>query len=163
MPGPLGDYPTRTTTSPFYSGYRAGLKFNDIFMQADSWSAEIKDEVIDLSTVNVYRNSGITTNLSVAYPAWDVAGTPMIFVNGGMRDTTFKIHGFHKDVANLPRFGSMVSLSLLIGNVLFFKSEQAIVYSASYNVNVKGTVEFNLELKATGTSTSTDTDTLPRF
>jgi hypothetical protein len=163
MPGAFGDYPTRVTTSPFYSGYRAGLKFDDIFMQADSWSAEIKDDPIELNTVKIYRDSNIDEALSVDYPLWYVNGTPATYVKGGIRDTSFKVHGFHKDALNLPTFGKIAVLTLFVGGVEFFRCERAIVVAASYNVSVKGAVEFQFDLKASATSTTIDTDALPRF
>ena len=59
MPAFGANYPTRETTSPYYSGYRARIQFDNIFMTADSWAAEIKDDPIELNTVQIFRNSNI--------------------------------------------------------------------------------------------------------
>lgn len=148
---------------PFYAGKTAGLRFNNTVMFADSWSAEVKDDPIDLTTVNVYRNSNINNTLNVAFPAWDMSGTPATYVNGGIRETTIKIHGFHKDKNNLPLFGETVSVTLFDNANTLFKSESALVISATYNTTVKGSLEFDIELKATATSNNNDTDSGPRL
>ena len=129
---------------------------------ADSWSIQIKDEPIDITTVQVYRASGINGLLSTQYPSWDDAGTPRTYINGGIRDSIIRLHGFYKN-NQLPKIGQWGSVSLLMGGLLFFKSEQATVTSASYNVTVKGAVEFDIELVANPTSTLKDTDVLPRL
>lgn len=148
---------------PFYAGKTAGVKFNNTFMTADSWSAEIRDEPIDLTTVNVYRNSNIVGALSVSYPAWDKSGTPTTFVNGGIRETSIKLKGKHSGVANLPDFGDYVSVTILNNANIIFKSENALVISALYNNEVAKSMEFELELRASATSNSNDTDVLPRL
>ena len=163
MPAFGANYPTRETTSPYYSGYRARIQFDNIFMTADSWAAEIKDDPIELNTVQIFRNSNIDEALSVDYPTWDMNGTPATYVKGGIRDTTFRLHGFHKDALNLPTFGKTAVLTLLFGGIILFRSERAILVSASYSASVKGTIEFDFEMKASATSVNTDTDPLPRF
>ena len=90
-------------------------------------------------------------------------GTPATYVKGGIRDTTFRLHGFHKDALNLPTFGKTAVLTLLVGGIILFRSERAILVSASYSASVKGTIEFDFEMKASATSVNTDTDPLPRF
>jgi hypothetical protein len=163
MPAPFGDYPTRETTTPFYSGYRAGLKFDNTFMMADNWSIQMVDEPIDMTSVQIYRASGITNGfLSAQYPPWDAGGTPTAYINGGIRQTKIRIHGYYKN-NQLPTIGQMVSISLLMGGMLFYKSEKATIVAASYNVTVKGSVEFDIELVANPSSTSTDTDVIPRL
>lgn len=154
-------YPARETTTPFYSGYRAGLKFNNVFMTADSWSADISNEPIELTTVQLYRSSNLT-NLATGYPAWDNHGTPAAYVQGGIRETEIKIHGFHKD-NNLPKIGQDVSIVLMIGNDVFFQSNRAIVTKCTFSVSVKGTIEYNIDLKGNPSSNISDTDIHPRF
>jgi hypothetical protein len=157
------DYPKREKITPFYSGYRAGLKFDNTFMMADTWSVQITDEPIDITSVQLYRASGINDGLlSALYPQWESSGTPATYTTGGIRQTKIKVHGFYKDT-KLPTIGQSASISLLMDGLLFFKSEQATVISALYNVTVKGAVEFDIELIAIPTSTQKDTDVLPRL
>lgn len=151
------NYPTRETTSPFYSGYRAGVLVNNTFIVADSWTVEIRDEPIDLTTVQIFRDSNIEYTLT-DYPLWFNNGVPKRFVRGNMREMYIKLHGFHKE-ATIPSIGEFVSVSLMIDvNQLFFSTPLAFVSSSSYSVTPKGAIEWNLDLVATLNNKTDDSD-----
>ena len=163
MPAFGANYPTRETTSPFYSGYRAGVLLNNArFLVADSWSFEIKDEPIELTTVQIFRDSNIETTPN-DFPEWFNRGVPRRYVKGGMFDATIKLHGFYKELPIL-NIGEFVTVSLMIdGNRTFFRTELAFVTSYNYAVTVKGTIEWNIDLVVTLNNKNDDTDTIPRF
>lgn len=163
MPAFGANYPTRETTSPFYSGYRAGVLINNAtFLVADSWTAEIKDEPIDLTTVKIFRDSNIEYTLT-DYPFWFTHGVPKQFVRGNMREINIKLHGFHKE-PNIPTIGTFATVSLMMdANQIFFRTELAFVSGANYTVTPKGAIEWNLDLVATLNNKNDDSDIAMRI
>lgn len=157
------DYPDRETTSPFYSGYRAGVLLNNAtFLVADNWSFEIKDEPIDLTTVTIFRDSNIETT-PIDYNDWFAFGVPKSFVKGGMNESYIKLHGFYNE-PDLPQIGDYVSVSLMIDtNKIFIRSQLAFVSSCNYSVTVKGSIEWNMDLVVTLNSKNDQTDRTPRI
>jgi len=166
---------------PFYLGKGSRIVFTSmtrpgtvLYLMADSWSLEFKDEAIRIPNIKVLRDANIINDLSNK-PDWKNYGIPAFSLGNGTRDTKLKIHGFHYYDINVsvnagPRtpiineegkieifYTKGIQNPLLDQKNLLFKMDDCMITSVSFDMKVTGGLEYNLEID----NVSVDLDSYP--
>jgi len=149
---------------PFYSGKGSGVVFTSetrpgtvLTLFADEWGIEIGDESVPITNIKMFRDKNIVDDLSPV-PAWKNFGVPTEILNGGMRDTKLTIHGFLflddtisvNDGARVPIIDEKGKIELKYEDQNgrkknLFVAESVVVINTSFDLNVKGIVEYDME------------------
>ena len=152
---------------PFYTGQGSGVVFTSesrpgevLYLQANQWTLEIKDEVINITNIKPMRDEQILEPDLQAFPTWEKYGIPMEKINGGMRETTVTVHGFlyldsDVDIENgpsCPIINEKGELKLEYSDInqrkrILFKMDSVVVTSTKFDASVKGCIEYDIEFQ----------------
>lgn len=149
----------------FFLGKDSGIKFRSstregliVVLYADEWSIDIKDEIIDVTSIKPLRDEAIDGDLSPV-DDWYKYGVPTQKTNGGLKDITISAHGFiYQDPdysdAEGPRYpitGERGKLEILYkpnGQNFrrpLFTVDSVVVLNSNYKTDISSGVEFDIE------------------
>lgn len=161
----------------FLLGKESGVKFRsstregmDVNLYADEWTIDIKDEAIDITSIQPLRDADIEGDLS-ANDDWYKFGVPSQKINGGIKDIVVNVHGFvywDQDYSDAegPRFpvtGERGKLEILYTPVNanfrrpLFTCDSVVVIDSKYNTDIDSGIEFDIEFHCL----TTDVDIAP--
>lgn len=149
----------------FFLGKDSGVRFRsstryglNVLLHCDEWSIDIKDEIIDVTSIEPLRDEEIDGDLS-AVPDWFNYGVPTQKTNGGLKDITITVHGFiyhdtyYSDAqgARYPIVGERGKLEILYtpNGANFrrplFTVGSVVVLNSNYKTDISSGIEFDIE------------------